>query len=55
MKALSFGLEKKKVLINELKTYLSEELCEDIGELKAELFYNFIQEQIGKNIITRES
>lgn len=47
-KYLEFDLNKKRKFIGLIKNYLSKELDKPIGDLKAELFYDFIKSNFGK-------
>ncbi|MBN1647596.1 MAG: DUF2164 domain-containing protein [Spirochaetales bacterium] len=40
--------DQKKALLDKLKCYVSEELDRDIGDLKAELFFDFLGQNFGK-------
>jgi uncharacterized protein (DUF2164 family) len=45
---LELAAEKKQALLSLLKEYLCEELDQEIGDLKAELFYDFLLSNFGK-------
>lgn len=47
-KSLSLDREKRNVLIEDLKAYMFEEMDVDMGDLKAELFLDFLEEAFGK-------
>ena len=46
--ALELSIEAKKKLLEELKYYFSTELDQEIGDLKAELLYEFLEQHFGK-------
>lgn len=45
--ALEIPDDAKKRLLASIKTYFRDQLDEDIGELKAELFLDFVIKEIG--------
>jgi uncharacterized protein (DUF2164 family) len=46
---LKLDLNRKKIIIDKFKDYMMEEMDEEIGDLKADLFLEFIKNNIGKD------
>lgn len=47
MQTIDFSKELKKQMINDIKKYFLEERDEEIGDLAARLFLDFIMKKIG--------
>ena len=45
---LELNFDQKKVLVERIKDYIREEMDEEIGDLKADLFLGFVISNIGK-------
>lgn len=45
---LELNLDVKKAIVEKIRSYFREELDEEIGDLKAELLYDFMKRTIGK-------
>jgi uncharacterized protein (DUF2164 family) len=48
--AIKVGSEKRKIAVRSIKHYFSEEMGEEIGDLKAQLLLDFVLREIGPMI-----